>query len=134
MRNILSLVPRKGSKPFREAVKSIFKSTDIHLTRKAKNALIEEYVDQTKYQKACRALEQSFEDTFQYTVISKSCNRLKSTNLPERLNEEVRRREKVIRIFSNTTSANPLIGAVLMEVHENWISSPRIYIQFESTS
>lgn len=51
MRNILSSVPKKGSKPFREAVKAIFKFSDIHLARKAKNALIEEYSDQTKYKK-----------------------------------------------------------------------------------
>ncbi|MFL2116470.1 IS256 family transposase [Marinilactibacillus psychrotolerans] len=132
MRNILSSVPRKGSKPFREAVKAIFKFTDIHLARKAKNTLVEEYSDQVKYKKACRTLDEGFEDAFQYTVIGKSHNRLKSTNLLERLNEEVRRREKVIRIFPNTTSANRLIGAVLMDVHENWISSPRKYIQFES--
>lgn len=132
MRNILSTVPKKGSKPFREAVKAIFKFSDIHLARKAKNALIEEYADQVKYQKACRTLDEGFEDAFQYTVLGKSHNRLKSTNLLERLNEEVRRREKVIRIFPNRASANRLIGAVLMDVHENWISSPRKYIQFES--
>lgn len=132
MRNILSTVPKKGSKPFREAVKAIFKFSDIHLARKAKNVLIEEYADQVKYQKACRTLDEGFEDAFQYTVVGKSHNRLKSTNLLERLNEEVRRREKVIRIFPNNASANRLIGAVLMDVHENWISSPRKYIQFES--
>ncbi|WP_413526792.1 IS256 family transposase [Marinilactibacillus psychrotolerans] len=132
MRNILSTVPKKGSKPFREAVKAIFKFSDIHLAHKAKNALIEEYADQVKYQKACRTLDEGFEDAFQYTVLGKSHNRLKSTNLLERLNEEVRRREKVIRIFPNTASANRLIGAVLMDVHESWISSPRKYIQFES--
>lgn len=132
MRNILSTVPKKGSKPFREAVKAIFKFSDIHLARKAKQALLEEYADQVKYQKACRTLDEGFEDAFQYTVLGKSHNRLKSTNLLERLNEEVRRREKVIRIFPNTASANRLIGAVLMDVHENWISSPRKYIQFES--
>ena len=129
MRNILSTVLKKCSKPFREVVKTLFKFSDIDLARKAKHVLIEEYVDQTKYQKTCRTLDEGFEDAFQYT----SHNRLKSTNLLERLNEEVRRREKVIRIFSNTASANHLIGAVLMDIHENWISSPRKYIQFESS-
>ncbi len=132
MRNVLSIIPKKGSKPFREAVKAIFKFSDIHLARKTENALIEEYADQVKYQKACRTLDEGFEDAFQYTVLGKSHNRLKSTNLLERLNEEVRRREKVIRIFPNTASANRLIGAVLMDMHENWISSSRKYIQFES--
>src|SRR5699024_11290778 len=41
MRNILSKVPKKDSKPFREAVKAIFRMTDIELARIAKNKLID---------------------------------------------------------------------------------------------
>ena len=50
-------------------------------------------------------LDNGFEDAFQYTVLGNSHNRLKSTNLLERLNQEVRRREKIIRIFPNHASA-----------------------------
>ncbi|MGI6562990.1 MAG: transposase [Clostridia bacterium] len=38
----------------------------------------------------------------------------------ERLNEEIRRRERVIRIFPNASSAIRLMGALLMEQHEKW--------------
>ena len=48
--------------------------------------------------------------------------------LIERLNQEVRRREKII---SNQTSANRLIGAVLMDLHDEWIHSSRKYINFD---
>jgi len=41
----------------------------------------------------------------------------------QRLIEEVRRREKVIRIFPNTGSAWRLIRAVLAERHEEWSTS-----------
>ena len=88
---------KKNSKPFQEAVKAIFKFTDIELARTAKNALVGEYIDQPKYTKACEILDNGFEDAFQYTVIGNSHNRLKSTNLLERLNQEVRREEK--RLF-----------------------------------
>lgn len=44
----------------------------------------------------------------------------------ERLNEEIRRRERVIRIFANPESAVRLIGAILMEQHEEW-SEGRCY-------
>ncbi|WP_218084983.1 transposase, partial [Staphylococcus epidermidis] len=49
----------------------------------------------------------------------------------ERLNQEVRRREKIIRIFPNQTSANRLIGAVLMDLHDEWIYSSKKYINFD---
>ncbi|MFR3499658.1 MAG: transposase, partial [Paraclostridium bifermentans] len=67
-----------------------------------------------------------------FILYLKLCNRtLKSTNLIERLNQEVRRREKIIRIFPNQTSANRLIGAVLMDLHDEWIYSSRKYINFD---
>lgn len=61
-----------------------------------------------------------FEDSIQY--MSEPTNyhvHLRTTNNLERINQEVRRREQVIRIFPNTQSAVRLIGAVLMDVDEN---------------
>ena len=51
--------------------------------------------------------------------------RLRTTNGMERLNEEIRRRERVIRIFPNRESAVRLIGALLMEIDEKWTSGHR---------
>jgi transposase-like protein len=48
----------------------------------------------------------------------------------ERLIEEVRRREKVIRIFPNDDSAWRLIGAFLAERHEEW-STRRKYLKMD---
>ena len=131
LRNIFTIIPKKNSKPFREAVKAIFKFTDIDLARAAKNRIVDDYIEQSKYKKACETLDSGFEDAFQYTVIRNGYTRLKSTNLLERLNQEVRRREKIIHIFPNRASANRLIGAVLIGMHEEWLSSTRKYIKFE---
>ena len=78
LRNIFSSIPKKNSKPFREAVKAIFKFTDIELARTAKNALVGEYIDQSRYTKACETLDNGFEEAFQYTVIGNGHNRLKA--------------------------------------------------------
>ena len=99
--------------------------------REAKNAVVDEYAGQSKYAKACEILDEGFDDAFQYIALERTHNRLKSTNLLERLNQEVRRREKVVRIFPNVASANRLIGAVLMNSNEDWIGSTRRYIRFE---
>lgn len=57
-------------------------------------------------------------------------HRLKSTNLLERLNQEILRRAPIIRIFPNRDSANRLIGALLMDLEDEWTSSIRKYIKF----
>ena len=46
--------------------------------------------------------------------------RLRTTNMQERLNEEIRRRERVIRIFPNDESALRMFGALLAEQNEAW--------------
>lgn len=132
LRNIFQKIPKKDSKKFREAVKAIFKFKNIDSARRAKNDLIKDYEEKAKYEKACEIFDEGFEDAFQYLVAGNGHNRLKSTNLLERLNEEIRRREKVIRIFPNTPSANRLIGALLMDHHEKWISSSRRYINTDN--
>lgn len=63
---------------------------------------------------------------------------LATTNMQERLNEEVRRREKVIRIFPNKAGAMRLIGALPAEKHETWLTGlvcvPRTGRQGSATS
>ncbi|MDR9769168.1 transposase [Acetomicrobium sp.] len=50
-----------------------------------------------------------------------SCRkRLRTTNGQERLNQEIRRRERVIRIFPNCESALRRVRALLMEQDETW--------------
>ena len=48
----------------------------------------------------------------------------------ERLNEELRRRERVIRIFPNAESVIHLLGAILLETHEQWMSG-RAYMNMD---
>ncbi len=51
-------------------------------------------------------------------------------SVPQRLIQEVRRREKVIRIFPNIGSAWRLVGALLAEKHEEW-STGRRYLTMD---
>ncbi|GAV22268.1 IS256 family transposase [Carboxydothermus pertinax] len=61
-------------------------------------------------------LESGFEDAVAVLELPERYRkRLRTTNSLERLNEEIRRRERVIRIFPNRESAIRLIGALLME-------------------
>jgi len=57
--------------------------------------------------------------------------RLRTTNMVERFIEEVRHREKVIRIFPNTDSVERLIEALCAEPHEEW-STGRRYLTMDA--
>ncbi len=48
----------------------------------------------------------------------------------ERFIQEIRRREKVIRIFPNMDSAKRLVGALCAETHEEW-STGRRYLTMD---
>ncbi len=71
--------------------------------------------------KAVACLEAGFEDVIIVMALPDKCRkRLRTTNMQERLNEEIRRRERVIRIFPNNELALRLIGALLAEQNEAW--------------
>ena len=55
---------------------------------------------------------------------------MKSTNMLERLNEEIKRRTYVVRIFPNVQSCLRLVRALAVEIHENWIEATR-YLNME---
>jgi putative transposase len=57
-------------------------------------------------------------------------NHLKGTNMLERINQELKRRTHVIRIFPNQESCLRLIRALAVEIHEDWIEGPR-YLNME---
>ena len=78
-----------------------------------------------------RILETGFDDvTAVLSLPEKYRKRLRTTNSVERLNEEIRRRERVIRIFPNRQSVIRLLGALLMEQDEKWASG-RKYLDME---
>ncbi len=55
--------------------------------------------------------------------------RLRTTNLSERVNRELKRRTRVVGVFPNATSLERLATAVLMEIDEDWQSGTR-YLTF----
>ena len=106
-----------------------FRLTNTEIARKLKNDIVVKYSD--RYQNMVECLDEGFEDSFQYCSIDQTnYSRLKSTNMLERVISEIRRREKVVRIFPNEQSALRLIGSVLIDIHEEWQSSSRQYIKF----
>jgi transposase-like protein len=55
---------------------------------------------------------------------------MKSTNMLERLNQEIKRRTHVVRIFPNAVSCLRLVRALAVATHENWLEATR-YLNME---
>jgi len=119
LRNIISKMPKKGTKEAREHLKEIFKAPTERISRMLKDEFIEKYVSNQKFIKAINTLDEGYEDAIQFYQEDKDTHvHIRTTNVLERLNSEVRKRESVIRIFPNVNSAFRLIGAVLMDCDE----------------
>ena len=83
---------------------------------------------QTKAPGAVAPLERGFDDaTAVLALPAPSRKRLRTTNGVERLNEEIRRRERVIRIFPHRASVLRLVGALLLEQDEVWTTGKRYF-------
>ena len=120
MRNILGHTSFRPRVEVAAAAKRVFQAAD---RKEAERGLAEfvERFEKTAPQ-AVKCLEDGFEDALAVLALPENYRkRLRSTNMQERLNEEIRRRERVIRIFPNGESALRLIGALLAEQNEAWM-------------
>jgi len=121
MRNILDKTPKALQKEIHAKLRAIFEAPDPRTARMLLNQVLDEYRD--KAPKAMEILEEGFEDAIAVLELPEPYRRrLRTTNMLERLNEEIRRRERVIRIFPSRESGIRLIGALLMEQDEKWAS------------
>lgn len=119
MRNILGFTSTRHRADIAAHAKLVLQAPDIEEARRRLNDFVERF--EKKAPKAVACLEEAFEDAMAIIALpEKYRKRLRTTNMQERLNEEIRRRERVIRIFPNDDSALRLIGALLAEQNENW--------------
>jgi putative transposase len=129
-RNVFEKLPKKDSFEVRTMIKRIFEAVTIEDMRNFKDELMSKFSEQPKYEKALKILDEGFEDTIQYMEHPQLIRPyIRSTNSLERLNQEVRRREKVIRIFPNTQSAFRLVGAVLLHYQQTVYSKRKFSIK-----
>jgi transposase-like protein len=126
MRNVWAKANRKHREVLIAGMRRIFGSACKEDARTAFRKLVVEL--EGKADKSLETLENGLEDALAVMSLpEKYRKRLATTNMQERLNEEIRRREKVIRIFPNEESAMRLIGALLAEKHESWSTGKRYF-------
>ena len=97
---------------------------DLETARLLLNQVLQDWAD--KAPKAMPVLEEGFDDVMAVLALpERYWRRLRTTNGVERLNEEIRQRERVIRILPNRESALRLLGALLIEMDEKWTTGHR---------
>jgi putative transposase len=127
-RNVLDKTPKKHQPELKNHLRSIYQANDIDEARRLLSVTLNAF--EYLAPKAMTTLEDGFEDVMAVMNLpEKYRKRLRTTNSIERLNEEVRRRDRVIRIYPNEASVIRLLGSVLIEQDEKW--SSRKYLDMD---
>lgn len=112
-------------------IRSIFNAPD----RNEAELLLEKFL--TRYAitapKLVRWAEEAIPEGFTVFALPPSHRRrLRTTNLLERVNEEIKRRTRVARLFPNEASCLRLVSAILMEISDDWQTADKRYVVFDN--
>lgn len=129
LRNALDYLPRKANDDCLVELRWLYDRHDVEQARQDLALWLAKW--QGKYPKLCNWVEANIEETFAfYRLPAEHHKHMKSTNMLERLNQELKRRTLVVRIFPNAASCLRLVRALAVEIHEDWIEATR-YLNME---
>ena len=122
-RNITGITPPKHQREVADALKDVFNAPDDHNTaQKRLSNMMDTYKDILPNAVENRDI---FHCLACFHFPKKHQRRIRTTNLLERLNREIKRRADVVQIFPNREACQRLIGALCMEWSEEWITGRR---------
>ena len=138
-RNLLQCVPKAHQGMVTAALRSVFAQETAAEIESRWDDLAASLAE--RFPKAAALMHEAKED-----VLAHSCGeafgyrhfpkdhwrKIWSTNLLERVNEEIKRRTRVVGIFPNDPAITRLVGAVLLEQHEHWQLEGRRMFSTES--
>jgi transposase-like protein len=124
--NVTDATPKALQDAVHRRVRAIFEAPDMDTARTLLAKFVADFAATAPG--AVATLDAGFEDATAVLALPEAYRqRLRTTNLVERTNEEIRRRERVIRIFPNRDSVIRLLGALLMEQDEAWTTGKRYF-------
>jgi putative transposase len=118
-RNVLSHVPTTSMEEVAHDLKAIFKVR----REKSARALAEEFIELygKRFPRAVAVFEAGIDDALTYLRYPGTNHaRIRTTNMLERLFEEVKRRTKVVGVFPNEVSASTLATEIALRSSEQW--------------
>jgi len=129
LRNALDHMPRRAHDDCLQELRWFYDRRELAEVRRDLAAWLAKW--QAKYAKLCGWVEDNIEETLTYYRLPLPHHKhMKSTNMLERLNQEIKRRTHVVRIFPNAPSCLRLVRALAVEHHENWLEATR-YLNME---
>ena len=124
LRNAVDHLPRKADDDCLTELRWLYDRRDLQEARRDLHSWIERWAD--RYPKLCTWVEDNIEETFTFYRLPRAHRKhLKSTNMLERLNQEIKRRTQIVRIFPNAQACLRLVRALAVEIHEDWIEAHR---------
>ena len=104
-------------------IRNILQAPNLNIAKQLLTIFVEKY---TKTEPALTAwAEENIPEGFNVFYLPEELRKkMRTSNMIERQNQEIKRRTRVVRIFPNENSCLRLVSAVLMEIHEEWISGP----------
>jgi putative transposase len=129
LRNALDYVPRRVDDDCLQELRWFYDRRDPAEVRRDLAVWLSKW--QGKYARLCAWVEENIEETLTYYRLPLAHHKhMKSTNMLERLNQEIKRRTHVVRIFPDAASCLRLVRALAVEAHENWLEAIR-YLNME---
>ena len=124
LRNALDHLPRKHDDDCLTELRWIYDRRRLAEAKSDLAAWLKRW--QAKYPKLCDWVEENIEETLAvYRLPVGHHKHMRSTNLLERFNEEIRRRTYVVRVFPNADACLRLTRALAAEQHEEWQEGSR---------
>jgi putative transposase len=129
-RNVLGNTPKKHKNEVALRLKDIYSAPDEKEARERLKTLARQ-ADAMKCGLGAY-MEEIVPDGFAVFALPVQLRRyLRTTNMLERLNQEIKRRTRVARIFPSMESYERLAGTILVRTDENWQAVGRKYLDME---
>ena len=127
MRNLLAVAKHQHRLMIAALIRTIFAQPDPEGARTQLRAVVDQL--EPVAPAVAAKLEAAENDLLAYSAFPQAhWSKIWSNNPIERLNRELKRRTDVVQIFPNSESVIRLVGALLVEVNDEMISSGRRYI------
>jgi putative transposase len=131
MRNILGTVASASKAMVAATVRTIFAQPIAEATRAQLHEVVR--ILEAQFPNAAALLENAEADVLADTALPLAhWRKIASTNPLERVNKEIERRSNVVGIFPEDASVIRLVGAVLLDQHDDWAVAERCYLSEES--